>query len=633
MSGIFGLIIKDSKDIDLIYKMSIPYGDPSNISYLFVKPAILAVKRKPFSTGRQDEYGCSPDKNIHVVISGEIINREEIINRKREKLTQKSTDAEIVACLFEEYGSECIKKMSGQFCIAVWQAKERRLHLLLDRVGGLHNLYYTLTERGFIFSSRIHSIVGIPGIKKEINTNSLVNFFTTGYILPPESLLKNINKVRPGEEVIYEKERMYSRILDRIEFFSKSKKDIHKEEFYTKLINAIKNLSNEKEAAFLLSGGIDSSILVTLASRNLNRKISTFTASFPGHEIDESKYAGIIAKTYHCKHEIIELQGNCFMNALPEIIWNQDEPALDFSVIPVYHLFKEIKKKTSIIISGDGPDHIFGRYYPLAAKRFIAKKNKLFKIFLSKIPVTFMKKIARAGNGTLQDAYEEIYMMPNWGIKNADTIMNFLSEDFVKHINSNMYFFDIPIPNEDSFEKIFEALSYIDFYIDGSFGVFSKIGKMAAAHDMIVREPYLEKDVTDFMSSLPVRSKVRGNALEFLLSKAKEKHFLRYELGPGILPLEIINKRKGGFVPPLKSWLLESGISNLPPERLLCSTILNNGYFNLSYLKRIFSEYLSGIRDWSIVIFTIISFDLWVRMIIENDYKTFPGWKLEEVYR
>ncbi|MGA1863748.1 MAG: asparagine synthetase B family protein [bacterium] len=633
MSGIFGLIIKDSKDKDLIYKMSIPYGDPSSISYFFEKQAVLAAKRKPFSTGRQDEYGCSPDKDIHLIISGEIINRQEIINWKREKLTQKSTDAEIAACLFEEYGSECIKKMSGQFCIAVWQAKIRRLHLLLDRVGGLHNLYYTLTERGFIFGSRMHSLIGIPGIKKEINTNSMVNFFATGYILPPESLIKNIYKLRPGEEVIYEKGIMRSRILDRIEFFSNGKKDISKEEFCIKLINSIKNLSNEREAAFLLSGGIDSSILVALASQNLARKIKTFTASFPGHEIDESKYARIIAKTCDCENETIELQGNCFMDALPEIIWNLDEPALDFSVIPVYHLFKHIKNKTSIIISGDGPDHILGRYYPLAAKRFIANKNKFFRLLLGKIPVTFMNKIARAGNGTLQDAYKEIYMIPNWGTKNADTILNFLSKDFTNQINGNMYFFDMPIPDEDSFEAIFEVLSFIDFYIDGSFGVFSKIGKMAAAHDMIVREPYLEKEVTDFMSNLPLRSKVRGNALELLLSKAKEKYFLRYELGPGILPLEIINKRKGGFVPPLKSWLKETGVCNLPPERLLCPTVLGNGYFNPSYLKRIFSEHLSGIRDWSIVIFAILSFDLWVRMIIENDYKTFPGWKLKEVYR
>jgi asparagine synthase (glutamine-hydrolysing) len=243
-----------------------------------------------------------------------------------------------------------------------------------------------------------------------------------------------------------------------------------------------------------------------------------------------------------------------------------------------------------------------------------------------------MNKIARAGKGTLQDVYKEIYMMPNWGIKNADTIMNFLSKEFVMHMNGNTYFSDIIIHDEDSFEKIFETMSYIDFYIDGSIGVFSKIGKMAAAHDMMVREPYLEKEVCDFMAGLPVRNKVRGNVFKFLLSKGKEKHFLRYELGPGILPSEIINKRKGGFVPPLKSWLKESGICDLPPESLLCPTILNNGYFSPSYLNRIFSEHLHGIRDWSIIIFMIISFDLWTRMIIENNYETFPGWKLKEIY-
>ena len=86
----------------MIYKMSVPYGNPSNISYVFQEPAILGLKKKPLTTGRQDEYGCTPDKNIHVIISGEIINREDIIDIRKEKLTQKSGDAKIIACLFEE---------------------------------------------------------------------------------------------------------------------------------------------------------------------------------------------------------------------------------------------------------------------------------------------------------------------------------------------------------------------------------------------------------------------------------------------------------------------------------------------------------------------------------------------------
>jgi asparagine synthase (glutamine-hydrolysing) len=634
MSGIFGFISNDPKDKNLIYKMSIFYGGPSDILYVLQEPALFGVKKKPFKTGRQDECISNPNENIHVIFSGEIINRDEIINTGNERLSRSSGDAEIIKYLFEDYGSGGIKKISGQFCTALWLAKEKRLHLLLDRVGGINNLYYALTEAGFCFSTKVHPILAISKIKKEINLDSLVGLFTTGYVLPPNSLIKNIKKIRPGEEIIFENGRVHSHILERIEFFSNNNCNMQNngtDELHNRLVKAVKNLSMEKDTAFLLSGGIDSSTLVALGSRNLDRKTKTFTASFSGYDIDESAYAKIVANTYDCEHELVELGDSCRIDALPEIVWHLDEPFLDFSVIPVYHLFKEIKKRTSIIINGDGPDHLFGRYYPLAAKRYISNKCGYFKVLFDKLPFKFMNKMAMLAESNLLEAYKGLFSIPAWGLENVNNMRGLFPPEIRKYSNSNHYFHDIHMPGEGSFEEIFNTLSYIDFYIDGSFGVFSKVGKMAAANDLLIREPYLEREVIDFIASLPVPFKVRGNWIELLLEKAESKYLLKYQLGPKILPQAVIKKRKGGFTPPLKEWLREM-ICGLPPDRLLCSTILNNEYLNLSYLERIFSEHSNKIRDWTTLIFMILSFDLWTRITIENNYESFPGWTLDEVY-
>jgi asparagine synthase (glutamine-hydrolysing) len=634
MSGIFGLISNDPKDKNLIYKMSVPYGDPSNIVYVIQESALFGVRKKPFKTARQDEYSSNANENIYVIFSGEIINRDEIINTRNERLCKSSGDAEIIKCLFEDYGSEFIKKISGQCCIALWLIKEKRLHLILDRVGGINNLYYTLTDKGFCFSSNIHPILAVPDVKKEINLNCLVELFTTGYVLPPNSLLKNINKLRPGEEIIFENGRVHSHILERIDFFPNNNcnlKNNGADELHNKLVKAVRNLSMEKDAAFLLSGGIDSSTLVALGSRNLPRKIKTFTASFSGYDIDESEYAKIVAKTYDCEHELVELGDSYCIDVLPEIIWHLDEPFLDFSAIAVYHLFKEIKKKTSIIINGDGPDHLFGRYYPLAAKRYILNRCGYFKFLFNKIPSKLMNKLAMLTRSNLLEAYKGLFSIPVWGIENVNTMRDLFSPGINEYSNCNYYFRDIHMPDEGSFEDIFNTLSYIDFYIDGSFGVFSKVGKMASANDLLVREPYLEREVIDFIVNLPVKCKVRGNLIKLLLERAESKYLIKYKLGPKILPQALIKKRKGGFTPPLKEWLRER-ICSLPPDRLLCSTILNNEYLNLSFLERIFSENSNKIKDWTTFIFMVLSFDLWTRIIIENNYEYFPGWTLDEVY-
>lgn len=631
MSGIFGLIYNDPKQKDLIYKMSLSYGDSHACQYVFPASAALGVKKKPVNTGRPDEYAITADINIHVVFSGEIINRKEIIDARQDILTQRSGDAEIFGCLFEQYGSDCIKKINSQFSAAVWLAKRKRLHLLLDRVGGLQNIYYVSLNRGFAFSSRLHSLLAIPGVKRKINQNSLVSLFTTGRILPPDSLVKNIYKVRPGEEVVYENGRLRTRIVDRIDFTPKGVKKNEAGELCNRLVESVKNFSREDETSFLLSGGIDSSTLVALASQKLYKNVRTFTAAFPGSDLDESPYAEIVARANSCKNDIIEPGDSSFLDDLPEIVWHLDEPFLDFSVIPTYHLFKEIKKQTPIVISGDGPDHLFGRYYPLAAKRYLANKIQFFNILFDKVSIPFLQKIGRASNCELQAAYNDIFIIPAWGIENADSMMDLFAYENAQFVKGDIYFADETNPREGSFDEIFAAFSYIDFYVDGSFGVFSKVGKMAAAHDLVVREPYLERGVSDFIASLPVRSRVKGNGLHLLLSMAKVKYLLKHELGPKILPPEIINKRKGGFTPPLKVWLRER-ICKIPIDKLLCPTVINSGFFNSSYVDKILVEHANGTRDWSTIIFMLISFDLWVRMLIENNCEKFPGWKLTEIY-
>lgn len=631
MGEIFGFIAKDQRNKDLICKTSFANAHFPSTIRLSVGPALFGVTKKPFRTEKQDEFFSNPDKNIHVLISGEITNRKELININRERLNQSSGDAEIIASLFEEHGSECFKKIDGHFCSSVWLRNEKRLHLFLDRIGGIRNVWYAKTNNGFAFSSNIHRILAICGVKREINTHALVSLFKTGHILPPQSLLKGICKMRPGEEVVYEDGRLRARVLLRIEFISDNGRNCDKDEFREALTRTVANLSEEKEVAFLLSGGVDSSILVALASQDIGRKIWAFTASFPGSDLDERIFAESVARHYDCEHEVVEMRDARAIDSLPEIVWHLDEPLLDYSAVPVYHLFKEIRRKTSIVISGDGPDHLFGRYYPLAAKICVSNKLGFANRLLEKIPVAFLNKVARTSNLTPEEAYNEIFILPNWGLKNAGNVMNIFSDDISEVSDLHPTFSDLRGYDDYSFKGIFDVLSYVDFYVDGSFGVFSKVGKMAAAHNLMIREPYLQREVSDIIAGLPLICKVRGSWLDFLLSKGKGKYLLKHRIGEGLIPAEIVDKKKGGFTPPLGKWLKDK-ICDLPLERLFSDTVLTDGYFNVAHIKKILSDHANGRQDWSTIIFMILSFDIFARMVLENRHDSFPGWTLNEIY-
>ena len=634
--GIYGLITRRQLQRDIVHKMSGPFGGPDNVHVIREDNILLGARRKSILRGRQDTVSSATESGLRIIFWGEILNRHEIIDYLRGRgcdVPSNAGDADLFSHLYRETGSSAVKKIAGLFCAAVWDSKNRKLHLLLDRTGGIHGLYYSVISDGFAFSTSIPGLLCIPGISNEIDPYSLYDFFTTGYVLPPDTLLKRIKKVRPGEEIaINAANELTSRMIDTIEVTPRSDIRAEASELRELLARAIQRTSaDDVRKSYLLSGGIDSSILVALASGIDNSRPRTFTASFPGSELDESAFARIVADRYECESNIIDLNRNDLIEDLPKIVWHLDEPSLDYSVIPTFHLFKEIRKHSPVVVSGDGPDHLFGRYYPLAAKRALAPLSSVFHLLSRISKISFFEQVYRVSRGDLLKAYREIFIIPQWGIENLSRMEEFFSPDFRRKKRESQQYLDLKAFRSRSFADFFNELTFIDYYVDGSFGVFAKIGKMAKANDLLVREPYLDRDVLDFVLGLPIRKKVSGSFTALLRSKGKSKYLLKHELGPQMLPDRIIDKPKGGFTPPLTDWLKDT-ICRLPVDRILCPFILRENYFNLPFLKRVLREHKAGYRDWSSIIFMLISFDLWIRVNIENQMATAPEWKLSDIY-
>ncbi|MCE1226585.1 MAG: asparagine synthase C-terminal domain-containing protein [Geobacteraceae bacterium] len=623
---IFGITHTDPQYIRTLTERFVSIVDPVEYSCDSGQQYALCYASK-FQTATQS---LSVDTRFITILSGEVYSKHPVAFSKYSS-KEPCSHAELFGHLFNQLGGDAIRATSGQFCAAVWDKEESSLSLFLDRSGGIKVLYYLQLPVGFVFCSSLNTLLSVTKIQRLVDAEVVRDLFATGYVVPPKTVVEHVYKVCPGQKVSYKNGTIQTRQVDSIQFDSSVKGKGSADHLKERLLNSLERYASEPETFFLLSGGLDSSTLVALASRHVRKPITTFTAAFPGSSLDESSYAKIVAEDSGCIYQEVDLSGAEALDDLPEIVWNLEEPFLDFSAIPTFQLFKKLSTKTRTLISGDGPDHLFGRYYPLAAKRYVCHRYTGLVGVGSLLSSLIRKKISNAGSVSLAEAYRGLFALPAWGDENVTLcgLVNMPSLDLAGSIER--YSAQFQMPTELTFENHMDAVATLDFYLDGSFGVFAKIGRMADAHGLVVREPFLDREVSDYIAQLPLHQKQSGTLMHLLASKSRDKRLLKADLAPKYLPRAILKKKKGGFTPPLGNWLRKT-VCLIPASKLLCKTLRTYNLLNETVIDRILQEHRSGQRDWSRIIFLIISFDLWLRMFIETEHSTFPGWKLKDIY-
>lgn len=635
--AIFGLFSPNGIAEGFHEKMAIPYGGMKKVEVTFADKFFLGcLKKDPNQTHSQSSFRID-GADYFIVFSGYILNRKEIssyVGIKDADCDQLS-DARLFLLLLLHKRASGLKKINGIYCAAVIAPERERIELFSDRIGGFNTLYYTIVGGRFFFSTALQSLTALSLVSREIDTASLYDFFSTGYLLPPYTLLKNVYKSAPGEKIRYSQGEVSTEIFDRIDPFVR-KRSMHEctaEAMQAHLENSISRIiSRTLNRGYMLSGGIDSSSIVTVASHLDDKPLNTFTASFPGTQFDESPLAKIVEEANGCKGVTVNLSDKRLLNELPEIVWHLAEPTLDFSILPSYHLLKKVAATQSTIVCGDGPDHLFCRYYPLAAKRFLLRP---FRSFFNKLHGithhTLISKLRDFSHNDWLTVYNTLFTYEAWGTNNIQRLTPSPFSTTFKEQREQPYLkklTDIPAKN---FTDIFNKLQYIDFYIDGSFGVFNKIGKASSAFNLLAAEPFFDRELIDFIMETPQECKVNGNFIDILRFKAKNKYMLKDLLGKKILPKKITEKTKGGFTPPLQQWIIDR-IERTPLDKLFCQDVLSNGLLNREFIEKLIHEQKNGITDRSRLLYMLLSFDLWYRMFILNDGASPPEWNLNDIY-
>ena len=556
----------------------------------------------------------SSDKRWMIVYNGEIYNYREL-KRLLPNNRDFTGDTSVLVSLIEKYGFyKSIKMIEGMFSIAAWDMKQEKLYLVRDRLGE-KPLYYSKTDKYFIFGSNINSIVKVPNNKLTISQRSINSYLKLNYIPTPYSIYENVKKLTPGHFLEYDLKQKNLNIQKYWTLNQKSEKVSNNAIISSTeklLISTIeKQMVSDVDIGTFLSGGVDSSIITALAGKLKIKNLKTFTLGSDNYNFDESIKAKKIS-------EHLGFQNLSYTPSKPDILDTilklpeiYGEPFGDSSQIPTILLSKFTKNYVKVILSGDGGDETFGGYNRYKFFFNIHPKLKY-------VPDFFIKKIGFILKNVNPTKIDILFKNLNIIIPNKNKKYNFgyfvnklgrlLEIDNYQEIFYSMITNDIDLKkiliNKESYEldknfkikKIEDVVLHdLQNYLPDD--ILCKVDRASMAFGLEVRAPFIDKNLVEFSQKIPFEFKIRNGDTKFILKSILQKY----------LPKNLYEGQKRGFSVPIASWIrseLKEMIMDLSSETI----IKNQNIFDFKFLHKTINDHMSQKKNnekflWSYLVF------------------------------
>ena len=346
---------------------TIAHRGPDDEGYHLSGPAGLGFRRLSIidlATGHQPL--SNEDGTVWIVFNGEIYNFEELRDDllARGHVFRTRTDTEVIVHLYEEYGPDCVEKLRGMFGFAIWDERQQTLMLARDRVG-IKPLYYAMGKDSVVFGSEIKAILADPEISARVRPE-IVQPFLTFYFVPGEdTLFENILKLRPGSYMIVRGGKAEIRQYWDLNFNPTPKSAADAERELVELLDECVRLHmiSDVPVGVLLSGGVDSTAMVSFTSNKTDHRLGSFTLGFGGTEVpDERPYARLAAQRYGTNHHEMTISAADFRDFLPNYAWYMEEPVCEAPAVALYYITKLARESVTVLISGEGGDEAFAGY-------------------------------------------------------------------------------------------------------------------------------------------------------------------------------------------------------------------------------------------------------------------------------
>jgi asparagine synthase (glutamine-hydrolysing) len=517
--------------------------------------------------------------------------------------------------LYEERGEACFRELEGMFALAIYDVRKQRLVLARDRIG-IKPLSYHCDSNRLIFASELKALLADPATPAKLDVAALGDYLHLLSIPDPRSIFENVRKLQPGHYLVITsvgvKEKPYWSLPVSVD--ETMSYEAAAEGFKSRFDQAVRShmVADVPVGAFL-SGGVDSSAIVSAAARVSSTRIETFSITFPGlDEFDESRFAQAVAAHCGAQHHAFNLAPH-LVEALPKIAWHADEPFAISSAFALYFIAKVARERVKVVLSGDGGDEVFGGYvwrhsdfrepHPAAtawvdrATALLRRRPNLRRLLPNRIEES-LRRLQGRDERYLQSftCFLDNELLDLLEPSLAGQVVDAWQTNIVQHT------LDTAPSNEQLARKL-----YADVKTTLVSEMLTKADRMTMAHGLEARVPFLDHNLVEWAFTIPGRHKILNGSGKALVKTAMERN----------LPHHILYRPKQGFNVPMKVWM-RGELRDFVRDTLTSSRLSQRGFFRPEAVESMLDDHFAERRDSSNKIFALLMLELWHELFVDG---------------
>lgn len=571
------------------------------------------------------------DGTVWVTFNGEIYNFKSL-RAELETLGhtfRTSTDTEVIVHAYEQWETKCVEHFRGMFAFGIWDQRRRRLFLARDRVGK-KPLFYTQIGDRLLFASELQGLLADPGIPREVDLTAVDAYLSWGYVPAPRTGFRGIFKLPPAHWLTVDV-GLDANLLKIEKYWALEYRptiQIHETEaaaiLREKLTDAVRlRMMSDVPIGALLSGGIDSSLIVGLMAQLSNRPVKTFSIGFQESAYNELDHARRVARMWSTDHQELIVEPDA-AEVLPTLVRHYGEPYADSSAVPMFYVSRLARGSVMVALNGDGGDESFAgydRYFANRAAEWVQRipggtwaarllSRTLPDLMNPKNRLGMLRRFLRVAPQPMAQRYG------HWVGHFNDEAKEALYSDEMRALRAASRHWNKTESGDDWIQSLFTAVGDLDpveaaMAVDVQsylpYDLLVKVDVASMANSLEARSPFLDHVVMEFAARLPVCLKLRGNDSKYLLKRAFAH----------LLPVQNVRRSKMGFGMPVGEWFRRP-LKALLEDTLLSRQSLERGYFRPAVVQRHITEHCERKADHGFRLWNLLMLELWHREFIAH---------------
>ncbi len=563
------------------------------------------------------------EPRLSIVYNGEIYNHRQLPREleARGRRFRSSSDTEVILHAYAAWGADCVTRLRGMFAFVIWELAARRVFAARDRLG-IKPLYYLLSADEFVFGSEVKTVLAARGRPLDLDPAALGDYLAFGFIPLARTPFRGMAKLPPAHVLEVERGTVRTRRYWDLDFTRRDSGSVEApEEVLRAIEDAVRShLVSDVPVGAFLSGGIDSSAIVTIMRDATGDRLKTFSVGFDDGSYDERPFARIVAGSLGTEHHEVICTPRDFATLWPETVWHADGLAADVSNIPLFMLARAARQHVPVVLSGDGGDELFGGYptykadrlaaiyrrLPLPARALVGAVVRALPMSTDKLSVEYrLRQFVRGvEDGDLSRshfAWRRIFTAAEREALLLPDVRAAARSDTDDRLATLVR----TAPADTDLQRAIYA-DLKTFLVDS---ILAKVDAMTMAHGLEARVPLLDHEIVELAARIPDRLK---------LSLKRGKKIFRTAMR-GRVPAEVLARRKSPFQPPLAAWL-KSELRDTVSDVLGARSIGALGLFDPVYVERLKHEHFAGTANHAFKLWNLVHFVEWHRLFARGEW-------------